>query len=124
MTVVGCLLIVGSSVTLSRRKRRFAGWRKAIGSIVAIESDQVAGQDSGADSTHHSTTVRFKDHRGNEVAVADLSYTHQDHVGRRVAILYDSTSTSATIDDWRKHVVEWSGIVAGIVCMLIAVLMD
>jgi hypothetical protein len=124
MTIVGSLLIITSSVALSRRKRRFSGWRKAMGSIVAIESDHVAGQATGADSTHHSTTVRFEDHRGNEVVVGDLSYTHQDHVGRRVPILYDTTSTAATIDDWRKHVVEWSGIMAGSVCMLIATLMD
>ena len=125
MTIVGSLLIISSSVALSRRKRRFASWRKAMGSIVAIASEHVVGQDTGADSTHHSTTVRFQDHRGNEIVVTDLSHTHQDHVGRRVPILYDATNTSAaTIDDWRKHVVEWSGISAGVVCLLVAALMD
>jgi hypothetical protein len=125
MAIVGMVLAVVASRAYWRRTRRFATWRKAKGTIVAIESEHVPGQESGADSTHHSTTVRFNDHRGNEVIAADLSFTHQDHVGRSVSVLYDPMNTTdAEIDDWRKHVVEISGIGFALVCFLIAALTD
>ena len=121
MTVVGTALAAAAVSAYWRRSQKFAGWRKATGTIVAITTETVAGQDSGLYSIHHSTTVRFRDHRGGEFTVEDLSYTHQDHVGRNVPILYDPANPAdLTISDWRLYAVEWSVLTLALICFLAA----
>lgn len=121
------LLAIGTAVasylSLGRSTRKYRGWKRTSGRIVAIKYELFTDLDINDTSTStHNVHVTFRTATGQEVTYVDATYVASDRVGKQVPVAYDPQDPSnAVITGARLYMIQWFGMILAVVLLLCAI---
>ncbi len=112
---------IASYISLGRSTRKYRGWKRTSGRIVAIKFELFSNLDDTNDSTHN-VHLTFRTATGQEITYVDATYVASDRVGKQVPVAYDPQDpTNAVIIGARLYMIQWAGMILAVVLLVIAI---